>query len=42
MLRANIVDADKMAESAEDMTAAETAPRPMNDTHFFQNFKLMQ
>lgn len=28
MLRANIELADKMEESADDMTAAETAPRP--------------
>lgn len=31
-LRANIDAADNTDESAEDMTAAETAPRPKNDT----------
>ena len=30
---ANIDDADKTEESADDMTAAETAPRPKNDTN---------
>ena len=25
--------AERMEESAEDMTAADTAPSPMNDTH---------
>jgi len=33
MLRANIELAERTDESAEDMTAAETAPRPMNVTH---------
>ncbi len=32
MLRANMELADRMDESAEDMTAAETAPRPTNET----------
>lgn len=32
MFRANIELADKMEESAEDMTAADTAPRPKNET----------
>lgn len=31
-LRANIDAADNTDESAEDMTAAETAPRPKKDT----------
>lgn len=31
-LRANIDAADNTDESAEDMTAADTAPRPKNDT----------
>jgi len=31
-----MVDAAKIAESAEDMTAAETAPRPIKDTHYFE------
>lgn len=31
-LRANIEAADKTDESADDMTAAETAPKPKNDT----------
>ena len=30
---ANIDDADKTEESADDITAAETAPRPKNDTN---------
>ena len=30
---ANIDDADNTEESADDMTAAETAPRPKNDTN---------
>lgn len=25
---------DRIDESADDMTAAETAPRPMNETHY--------
>ena len=29
---ANIDEADNTEESAEDMTAAETAPRPKNET----------
>lgn len=33
MFLANMVLDDRMDESAEDMTAAETAPRPMNETH---------
>jgi len=32
MLRVNMLDADRILESAEDMTAAETAPRPTKDT----------
>lgn len=32
MLRANMEEADKMEESADDMTAAETAPSPMKET----------
>ena len=32
MLRANIELADSMDESADDMTAADTAPRPMMAT----------
>ena len=32
MLRANIELADRTDESADDITAAETAPRPMNVT----------
>ena len=32
MLRENIELADSILESAEDMTAADTAPRPTNDT----------
>ena len=40
MLRANILEAARMAESAEDMTAAETAPRPINDTYCFQILSL--
>jgi hypothetical protein len=31
-LRANIEAADNTDESAEDMTAADTAPNPKNDT----------
>lgn len=31
MFRANIELADKMEESAEDITAADTAPRPKNE-----------
>lgn len=31
-LRANIDAADNTDESADDMTAADTAPRPKNDT----------
>ncbi len=31
-----MVDAAKIAESAEDMTAAETAPKPTIDTHCLQ------
>ena len=33
MLRANMALADSTDESADDMTAAETAPSPMNVTH---------
>lgn len=33
MLRANIELAERTDESADDMTAAETAPRPMKVTH---------
>ena len=33
MLCVNIELADRMQESAEDMTAAETAPNPKNETH---------
>ena len=33
MLRANMELAESTDESAEDMTAAETAPRPMKVTH---------
>jgi len=33
MLRANIELAESTDESADDMTAAETAPSPMNVTH---------
>ena len=33
MLCVNMDEADKMHESADDMTAALTAPRPMNETH---------
>ena len=32
MFLANIPDADSTIESAEDITAAATAPRPINDT----------
>ena len=32
MLRANMALADNTEESADDMTAAETAPKPMNVT----------
>ena len=32
MLWANMELAERMLESAEDMTAAETAPSPMNET----------
>ena len=32
MFRENIELADSILESAEDMTAADTAPRPTNDT----------
>lgn len=32
MLRENMELAERMLESAEDMTAADTAPRPTNDT----------
>lgn len=32
MFLAQIVDADRMLESADDMTAADTAPRPMKET----------
>lgn len=32
MFLANMDDADKMDESAEDMTAADTAPSPKKDT----------
>lgn len=32
MLRENIEAADKILESADDMTAADTAPKPTNDT----------
>jgi len=31
MFRANIELADKIEESADDMTAADTAPRPKNE-----------
>lgn len=31
MFRANIELADKIEESAEDITAADTAPRPKNE-----------
>lgn len=33
MLWANMEAAERMDESAEDITAADTAPRPMNATH---------
>lgn len=33
MLRANMELADRIDESAEDMTAADTAPRPKKDTY---------
>jgi hypothetical protein len=33
MFRANIELADRMEESAEDMTAAETAPRPKKEMY---------
>lgn len=33
MFRANIELELRMLESAEDITAAETAPRPMKETH---------
>lgn len=36
MLCVNIELADKMQESADDITAAETAPNPKNDTHYFE------
>ena len=32
MLWANIELAESILESVDDMTAADTAPRPMNDT----------
>ena len=32
MFLANMELAERIDESAEDMTAAETAPRPINDT----------
>ena len=31
-LTANMEEAERREESVEDMTAADTAPRPMNDT----------
>lgn len=34
MFRANIELDDNMEESAEDIAAAETAPRPTQDTHW--------
>ena len=37
IFRAHIVAAAKIAESADDMTAAETAPRPIKDTHCINN-----
>lgn len=36
MLRANMELEDSMEESAEDMAAAETAPRPTYDTHWIE------
>jgi hypothetical protein len=33
MLWTNMELVDKTVESADDMMAAETAPRPINDTH---------
>lgn len=33
MFLANMPLADKMEESADDITAADTAPRPKKDTH---------
>lgn len=33
MLWVNIEEAERIQESAEDMTAAETAPSPKKDTH---------
>ena len=34
MLRANMELEESMEESAEDIAAAETAPRPIKETHF--------
>ena len=38
-MRANIDDAERTEESAEDITAAETAPSPKNDTKLKQMFQ---
>ena len=41
MFLANIEEADKTEESADDITAALTAPRPKNDTHYEEKFRLV-
>lgn len=38
MFRANMELADKMEESAEDITAAETAPRPKKEMYTGQRY----
>lgn len=38
MFRANIELADKIEESADDMTAADTAPRPKNEMQTGQRY----
>lgn len=38
MLRANIELADRIEESADDMTAAETAPRPKKEMYTGQRY----
>lgn len=39
MLWVNMELALRMQESADDITAAETAPSPKNDTHFPKKIK---